>query len=183
MVFSLGDRPLPNKLLRTPYEPYKKFPLDLHVCNCCTLAQLGATVPPNEMFDDYGFMSSCAPPLVKRSEELAARMVARGSHVLNQNTLVVEIGSNDGYLLQHYKLRGVPVLGIDPSLKAAGHAAMRGIPTVIEYFGEETAKKSEGAGQARPRSSTRTMFWRMCRTQTTSLAESGIACSRWHCDH
>jgi SAM-dependent methyltransferase len=149
MVFSLGDMPLPNLLLDYPGEPYSKYPLDLFVCSDCTLAQLGATVPPEKMFTDYTFLTSCSAPFVKHAEDLVARMVARGAEFLNKNSLVVEIGSNDGYLLQHYKNRGIPVLGIDPAGPPAMNAQiLHGITTLQMYFTNELAEKIvAGRGQ------------------------------------
>lgn len=146
-VFSLGEVPLANHLLSSPDEPYEKFPLDLWVCEYCTLAQLGELVPPEKMFSDYLYLTSYSPEMVKQAEEIALRMIRRG---LSREPLVIEIGSNDGYLLQHYLRRGIPVLGIDPSYQASMNAqVLHKIPTITKYFTEELAETIvAGAGQA-----------------------------------
>jgi len=140
-IFPMGRMPLPNKLLTSPDDTYDTYPLNLEKCLFCGHAQLDRTLPPSAIFDDYGFFSSYSKPLLDRMERLSSIIQSKGTHFLNSNTRVVEIGSNDGYLLQFYQKSGIPVLGVDPSIKAANAAALKGIPTAVEYFSLDTAKK------------------------------------------
>ena len=135
-VFSLGQQPLANELLNHPSDPYEKFPLDLVACTECSLVQLAETVPPNRLFSQYAYLTSCSPPNVARAKELA-HSVMKGWPC----RMVVELGSNDGYLLQHYLDAGVQVLGIDPSRVAARLAALKGIPIITEFFDSALASQ------------------------------------------
>ena len=117
LVLSLGQSPLANALL-TPAELSQKeetFPLDLVFCETCTLLQITETVPPEKLFREYLYFSSFSDTMVKHAEIIANRLV--DEEKLGANSLAMEIASNDGYLLQHYKKRGVPVLGIEPAGK------------------------------------------------------------------
>lgn len=138
-VLSLGDTPLANRLLvrdsLSCAEP--RYPLDLVVCADCALVQITATVAPDELFRDYAYLSSVSETTVRDAEALVTRTIAR--HGLGSGHLAVEIASNDGYLLQHYRRRGVKVLGIDPARNIASVAEERGIPTVAEFFSSSLA--------------------------------------------
>src|SRR5574341_532328 len=148
LVLSLGRIPLANALLSPEQlnEPEAVFPLDLVLCRSCALVQITATVPPELMFRNYLYFSSYSDTLLRHAEELAGRLVAaRG---LDGKSLVVEIGSNDGYLLQYYQSRGVPVLGIEPAVNVAAVARKeRGIPVISEFFGEELSDRLRSSGQ------------------------------------
>ena len=135
MVFSLGEMPLANSLLRNADDPFKKYILELVLCKDCSLVQLSKTVPPEEMFIDYSYLTSYSTPMVEHAKRLVAEV--RERIALDKDSLVVEIGSNDGYLLQHYD--GIPVLGIDPSEQAADAAMGRGVPTIRSFFNYHTA--------------------------------------------
>jgi SAM-dependent methyltransferase len=127
--------PLANSLLSTPDEAYQTYPLDLIKCSDCTLVQLKETVPPEKMFVDYNYLTSTSFPMVAHAKKLAEKVMdIRESHNLKINHLVVEIGSNDGYLLEQYVPYGIPVLGIDPSVKAANVAARKRVPTIQDFF-------------------------------------------------
>jgi SAM-dependent methyltransferase len=138
-VLDLGDQPLANAY-RHPGDdsPEPVYPLALFGCCECSLVQLTGTVPPVVMFDDYQYFSSYSSTMVEEMRVLAARTVVREG--LENTDLVVEVASNDGYLLQHYQALGVPVLGIEPAKNVAAVAEAKGIPTVVRYFGAETAK-------------------------------------------
>src|SRR5262245_47683087 len=137
--FSLGMMPLANDFLRPEQlqQPEKRYPLDLAFCPNCYLVQLVETVPPQALFSEYLYFSSYSATMVRHAEELANEWIARKS--LTGDHLVMEIGSNDGYLLQFYKNRGVRVLGIEPARNVAEAAIEKGIPTIPEFFGKDFA--------------------------------------------
>jgi SAM-dependent methyltransferase len=139
-ILSLGRTPLANSLLTGEQldEPEETYPLDLAFCSRCALVQITETVPPEKLFGDYLYFSSFSETMLEHSEAIAGRMI--GLKELNSASLVMEIASNDGYLLQYYRRRGVPVLGIEPAVNIARVAEEeRGIPTRCEFFGEELA--------------------------------------------
>jgi hypothetical protein len=145
-VLSLGDQPLANAL-RTPEQldlPEPRYPLDLALCAGCSLFQLTESVPPDELFSDYPYYSSVIADLVDHAGVLASRMIEERG--LGSADLVVELASNDGYLLQHYRDAGVRVLGIDPARNVAAAAEERGIPTRCAFFGHELARELVAEG-------------------------------------
>jgi SAM-dependent methyltransferase len=147
-VISLGDTPLANALLddNDPGQPEARFPLDVVLCLDCTLVQLTLSVPPEQLFADYAYFSSFSDAWVAHARRLAQRLVAdRG---LSAGHLVVEVASNDGYLLQHYRDNGVPVLGIEPAANIACEAVARGIPTMTRFFGRDLARELRADGRA-----------------------------------
>ncbi|MCA1684728.1 MAG: class I SAM-dependent methyltransferase, partial [Planctomycetia bacterium] len=148
VVLSLGRTPLANALLRADQLglPEATYPLDLAVCSGCSLAQITESAPPEVLFRDYPYRSSFSETMLRHAESLAARTAsARG---LGGDSLVVEVASNDGYLLQYYKQRGIPVLGVEPAEKIASWAAEhRGIPTVPEFFGAGLAGRLAAEGR------------------------------------
>jgi SAM-dependent methyltransferase len=119
-------------------EPF--YPLHSYVCDKCFLVQLQEYVSPNQIFSEYAYFSSYVDALLKNASAYADLMVERfkiGSH-----SQVVELASNDGYLLQYFAKKGIPVLGIEPAANVAKVAIEeKGIPTVIEFFGQEVAHK------------------------------------------
>jgi len=138
---SLGQTPLANSLVSEDSldDPEERYPLDLAFCEECALAQITESVPPDKLFRDYLYFSSYADGVVSSAGEIANRL-ADDRH-LDQSSLVVEIASNDGYLLQFYKQRGIPVLGVEPARNIAEVAERdRGIPTISEFFGRELAE-------------------------------------------
>jgi SAM-dependent methyltransferase len=136
-VFSLGKMPLANSLLDSPDQPYKTYPLDLMLCGDCSLVQLAEAVPPSEMFIDYAYLTSVSYPMVDHAKRLVDEIMDKCA---SANPYVVEIGSNDGYLLQHYVKRGIRVLGIDPSENAAEAAEEKGVPTHPKFFNSAEAR-------------------------------------------
>jgi len=127
-------------------NPEPRFPLDLAFCTQCSLVQITESVPPEQMFRDYAYFSSFADTMLKSVQLLAERSVKQRG--LNGGSLVAEVASNDGYLLQYYKQAGVPVLGIEPARNIAAVAeSQRGIPTICEFFGRELAERLAGEGR------------------------------------
>ncbi len=147
LVLSLGRTPLANALLTEAQlsEPEATFPLELVFCPRCTLVQITETVPPEQLFRHYLYLSSFSDTMLRHSEDLAHRLIK--SRGLDANSLVVEVASNDGYLLQYYKQGGVPVLGIEPAENIATVAEDRGIPTLTRFFGLELGRELREEGR------------------------------------
>src|SRR5205085_4749912 len=102
-------------------------PLHVRVCETCHLVQLPEYVAPEDIFTEYAYFSSYSDAFVSHARDYAEMIVERLR--LSGKSLVVELASNDGYLLQHFVARGVPVLGIDPARNVAEAAIARGVPT------------------------------------------------------
>jgi SAM-dependent methyltransferase len=141
IVLSLGTSPLANSLLRKDKlsEDEPTFPLDLAFCHECSLVQLTESVDPQLLFSDYLYFSSFSDTVLDHSQKLAQHLIA--SRSLDAKSLVVEVGSNDGYLLQFYRGGGIPVLGIDPAANIAQVAEQRGVRTAVGFFGLEMARQ------------------------------------------
>ena len=139
LILSLGSTPLANALLRAEQlgEPEATYPLDLAFCPGCALVQITERVPPERMFSEYAYFSSFSDSAVAAAKTLAGRMTRERK--LGAASLAMEIASNDGYLLQHYRDAGIPVLGIEPAQNIAKVANERGVPTRVEFFGRELA--------------------------------------------
>ncbi len=118
-------------------EPF--YPLHAYVCDACWLVQLQAFVSPQAIFEEYAYFSSYSTSWVEHAKRYAAMAIARFR--LGAGSNVMEIASNDGYLLQHFVAQNVPVLGIEPAANVAKVAIERGIPTEIVFFGKQTANK------------------------------------------
>jgi SAM-dependent methyltransferase len=133
-VLSLGRVPLANALLTEEQlnQPEEMFPLDLVFCPVCTLVQITETVPPEKLFREYLYFSSFSDTVLQNAHEIAERLIVLCK--LNRDSLVVEVASNDGYLLKNYKERGIPVLGVEPAANIARAAEAQGIPTINEFF-------------------------------------------------
>ena len=147
-VLWLGNQPLANALLtaETVDRPEATFPLTLAVCSVCGLVQITEAVPPEVLFREYAYFSSVSAAFVEHARLIAERMAE--ARRLTDRSLVVEIASNDGYLLQHYAARGIPVLGIDPARNIAAAATARGIPTIPEFFDPVLARELSTSGRA-----------------------------------
>jgi SAM-dependent methyltransferase len=145
-ILSLGHTPLANALLCEEQldQPEATFPLDLVLCTACSLVQITATVPAEQLFGEYLYFSSFSDTMLLHARTLVERIIAERK--LGHENRVVEIASNDGYLLQYYQKAGVEVLGVEPARNIARVALGKGIPTVCEFFGSEVAAKlvSEG---------------------------------------
>lgn len=143
----LGSTPLANRNLRPGEESREKsYPLVARVCRHCLLVQVDDAVPAHEIFSDYDYFSSYSTMWVEHARRYSKAMIERFS--LSKNSQVVEIASNDGYLLQHFKAAGIPVHGIDPAANVAAAAVGKGIPTTVAFFGVETASKLAADGLA-----------------------------------
>jgi SAM-dependent methyltransferase len=124
-------------------EPF--YPLHVYVCDQCFLVQLEEFVSPQHIFSEYAYFSSYADSWVEHMRRYADMITARLG--LGKDSLVVEVASNDGYLLQHFVKKGIPVLGIEPAANVARVAADKGIPTLVKFFGEQTARELAGEGR------------------------------------
>lgn len=143
----LGMSPLSNAYLRveqlSQMEPF--YPLHARVCDRCFLVQLEQFETPQNIFGDYAYFSSYSESWLSHAREFAGRTV--GQFGLNQESLVVEIASNDGYLLQYFRAQGVPVLGIEPAQNVARAAEAKGVPTLVKFFGTDAARELTAAGR------------------------------------
>jgi SAM-dependent methyltransferase len=136
----LGMTPLANRNLR-PEEvaSERKYPLICRVCPQCFLVQADDSVPPGEIFSDYQYFSSYSDSWVAHAKRYCDTMMERFS--IGPDAFVVEIASNDGYLLQHFVAGGISVQGIEPAVNVAAAARARGIATETAFFGVATAKR------------------------------------------
>ncbi|HKR65282.1 MAG TPA: methyltransferase domain-containing protein, partial [Thermoanaerobaculia bacterium] len=137
----LGVSPLSNAYLGPEQldrmEPF--FPLTVYVCAECLLVQLPAFETPENIFSDYAYFSSYSDSWLAHARDYCRAMTARLG--LDATTQVVEIASNDGYLLQYFVEAGVPVLGVEPAANVAAVAREKGVETLVRFFGTETARE------------------------------------------
>ncbi len=124
-------------------EPF--FPLHVYVCDNCFLVQLPEHVAPEDIFVEYAYFSSYSDTWLAHARSYVELMTPRLG--LGQESLVVELASNDGYLLQYFAARGIPVLGIEPARNVARVAVQRGIPSVTEFFGRNLATRLANDGR------------------------------------
>jgi SAM-dependent methyltransferase len=147
-VIALGATPLANRLLSSleasDAEPH--YPLDVVRCTACSLMQLDCVVPRETLFSRYLYFSSFSDTMLTHSEALVRRTI--DARALRGDQLVVEVASNDGYLLQFYRDAGVPVLGIDPAENVAAAATARGVPTRCAFFGRSLGAQLAEEGVA-----------------------------------
>jgi hypothetical protein len=138
-VLDLGATPLANALLTEADldKPEARYPLVLVFCPACTLVQITETVPPEILFREYVYFSSFSDTMVRHAATIAGRLMTEKG--LGPDSLVVEVASNDGYLLQHYHNQGVPVLGVEPATNIAKVAEAKGILTRCDFFGQDLA--------------------------------------------
>jgi 2-polyprenyl-3-methyl-5-hydroxy-6-metoxy-1,4-benzoquinol methylase len=143
----LGMSPLSNAFLRSTQLDQREsfYPLHAYVCAACKLVQLKKYESPQNIFSDYVYFSSYSKTWLEHSRTYAEQMIA--SFGLSTKSRVIEIASNDGYLLQFFKRKGIPVLGIEPAKNVAQAALKKGIPTQVRFFGVETAKWLRARGQ------------------------------------
>ena len=139
---SLGNSPLSNAYLSDDdlhrMEPY--YPLDLYLCEKCYLIQLEEFEPAENIFSsDYAYFSSYSESWLQHCKGYTQMMINRFG--FNKDSFTVEIASNDGYLLQYFKQRGIPVLGIEPAANTAKAALSKGIPTDITFFNSSYARR------------------------------------------
>lgn len=148
LVLDLGLMPLSDGLIEPGLvrSAEDRYPLTLVRCTDCSLLQILETVEPSILFgEDYPYYSSFSDALVEHARRNVDSIVERER--LDDNSLVIELASNDGYLLQWFKRRGIPVLGIDPAPGPAKAATALGIPTICDFFGPELARRLADQGQ------------------------------------
>ena len=140
LVLDLGIQPLANNLLRPDdlSQPEPRFPLRLFVCGDCRLLQIADEVAPVKLFGEYLYFSSFSDLMLRHAREAAERYTREFGLGADDN--VVEIASNDGYLLKNFVQAGIPCLGIEPAANIAREAVNRGIPTRAEFFGRALAE-------------------------------------------
>jgi SAM-dependent methyltransferase len=124
-------------------EPF--YPLHVYVCERCFLVQLAEYVAPSNIFTEYAYFSSYSQSWLEHAKGYVSMISKRLA--LGSSSLVVELASNDGYLLQYFKEKSIPVLGVDPAANVAQVAIDKGIPTVVRFFGQETARELVAAGK------------------------------------
>ena len=139
LVADLGSTPLANALLTADQLGHEEltFPLRLVFCSNCGLAQITETVRPDVLFGTYLYASSYSETMLAHAQAICDEL-CRERH-LTDSSLVVEIASNDGYLLQFFAKRGIPVLGIEPAANIAAIAESRGVRTRVAFFGDGQA--------------------------------------------
>ena len=144
----LGAMPLANSFLRPEQlasaEP--RYPLHARVCDNCLLVQVDAVVSPREIFEDYAYFSSYSSSWVEHARRFAQNATRRLA--LDGNSLVVEVASNDGYLLKHFVALGIPCRGIEPARNVAAVAEAAGVPTEVCFLGRDTGAALRARGLA-----------------------------------
>jgi putative zinc binding protein len=139
-VLSLGHTPLANAMPPADHTgPMPTVPLDLIRCTACSLVQLEQIVPPEVMFSYYLYFSSFSETLLSHARTLAEAVIH--TKQLGPDSLVIEIASNDGYLLNFFKEHDVQVLGIEPAQNIAQVANDKGVPTIARFFGADVARE------------------------------------------
>jgi C-methyltransferase C-terminal domain/Putative zinc binding domain/Methyltransferase domain len=140
----LGVQPLCETYLQpdqlNKMEPF--YPLHVYVCEKCLLVQLEESVTPEQIFNQYAYFSSHSKGWLKHAENYAEMIIGRIG--LNPGRQVIEIGSNDGYLLQFFAQKNIPVLGVEPAKNVADEAERKGIPTIAKFFGSEVVNELLG---------------------------------------
>ena len=146
-LVDLGMSPLCESFLSldqvNQMEPF--YPLHVYVCEKCYLAQLEEYVTPEHIFTEYAYFSSYAVTWLKHAENYTNLMIERFK--LNDKSFIVEVASNDGYLLQYFVQKNIPVLGIEPAKNVAKVAVEKGVPTLTEFFGEKLAEQLRADGK------------------------------------
>ena len=121
------------------------YPLLVYVCDRCFLVQLQEYVSPSDIFTEYAYFSSYSDSWLKHAKNYTDMMIERFN--LDAKSQVVELASNDGYLLQYFMEKGIPVLGVESAANVAQTAMKKGIPCVVKFFGRQTAQELVGAGK------------------------------------
>jgi len=136
----LGESPLSNSFVKKNdlKKHERKFPLHAFVCRYCLLVQLEEFEAPKKIFSEYAYFSSFSNTWLKHAEKYVEKMIKK--YRFDKNSTIIEIASNDGYLLQFFLKKNIPVLGIEPAKNVAQSAIKKGIPTIVKFFGQDTAK-------------------------------------------
>ena len=143
----LGMSPLANSYLKSDQlqkmEPF--YPLQTFVCEKCFLVQLPEFESPEHIFSDYAYFSSYSDSWLKHAKNYTGMMIERFG--FDKKSHIIEIASNDGYLLQYFHEKGIPVLGIEPAANVAEAARAKGIPSLVKFFGKKTAEELAAEGK------------------------------------
>ncbi len=143
----LGASPLAQSFLSreqlNQMEPF--YPLHVYVCGKCFLVQLQEFVAPENIFSDYLYFASYSDSWLAHAKAYTGQMIERFQ--INEESLVVEIASNDGYLLQYFVEKKIPVLGVEPAANVAAVAVQKGIPSLVKFFNRDTARELVAKGQ------------------------------------
>jgi hypothetical protein len=148
LILDLGSQPIANALLSEEElsSPEAKFSLAVAFCPACALLQVTETVPADVLYRrEYPYFSSSSPALLKHSTEHVEALVSK--HGLGPHSFVVEVASNDGYLLRNFVDRGIPCLGIDPADGPVARANATGVSTIHDFFGLRFARNLAGEGK------------------------------------
>jgi hypothetical protein len=147
-MVDLGMSPLCESFLvaeqMNRMEPF--YPLRVYVCENCLLVQLEEYVSPEAIFNEYAYFSSFSDSWLQHAKQYTESMIERFG--IGKDCFVVELASNDGYLLQYFVKKGIPVLGIEPAANVAQSAVEKGVPTLVRFFGEKLASEMRGGGQS-----------------------------------
>jgi SAM-dependent methyltransferase len=148
IILDLGSQPVANALISADELGHKevRFPLAVAFCPACALLQVTETVPADVLYRrDYPYFSSSSPALLKHSAEHVESLI--GKYELGSASFVVEVASNDGYLLRNFAARGIACLGIDPADGPVARANAIGVPTIHDFFGARCAEKLASEGK------------------------------------
>ncbi len=145
-VVDLGMSPLCESYLSLDQLQHVEcfYPLRVYVCRHCLLVQLQQFVRPEDIFSEYAYFSSYSDSWVEHARQYVEAIIER--LLLDQHSHVVEIASNDGYLLQHFAATGIPAIGVEPAENVARVAEERGISTRVSFFGRDTARQMVSEG-------------------------------------
>jgi len=143
----LGTSPLSNAFLTKEMlsNSEKVYPLCVYVCDNCFLVQLPEFEKPENIFEDYAYFSSYSSTWLQHAENYVNMMIEKFS--FDERNIVIEIASNDGYLLQFFKKKNIPILGIEPAVNVAKVAKEKGIPTITKFFSVDTANELKKEGK------------------------------------
>ncbi len=138
-ALDLGNLPIANELLKTQEGYIEKFPLHLRVCSKCKLGQVADVVTPERIFRDYRYLSSMSSTFLKHASDFVNDRIKED--IFSSNDWVLEIASNDGYLLKNFLPFGIKVIGIEPAENVAEISKALGIQTISEFFSSDLARK------------------------------------------
>ena len=140
----LGEMPLANSLLNSPDEKEQQYSLMLSFCSYCYLVQLSHLVSPEKLYKDYVYYSSNSTTFLEHIKTFVKTLSREFG--LDTNSQVLEIASNDGYLLQYLKPYGATILGVEPATNLAEAANIKGLPTLNAFFNTDLAKTFDTIG-------------------------------------
>ena len=138
-ALNLGSLPIANELTKEMNTEVETFPLILSICKECGLGQLPEPVKSSRLFDDYRYRSSMSSTFLEHSQKFVEEIVAE--HLFENTDYVLELASNDGYLLKFFQMKGVRVLGVEPAKNIAAIASEMGINTINEFFSNDLAER------------------------------------------